>query len=212
MNEKFSPSNSISMSEDIRDITAAKIAARKNFKATGLDSLNPHFKAKYAKLQQIYEAVEVALGDQNIDIVHCRQWFEGRLFIMTRLIHAPTGQWIQDISPIQSEKPGNQGEGSALTFMKRYAVLNLCAIPQGEGDDDGEEERNYIESRDNESHVTSKQQEELENLIKSHPDSRELWKSVSSFNKIQSLAELKAANYNRVKYFIENYKKSVQKT
>ena len=60
----------------------------------------------------------------------------------TRLIHAPTGQFIQDTRPLKSEKPGNQAIGSANTYMRRYAVISLCALETA--DDDGEDERKYM--------------------------------------------------------------------
>jgi hypothetical protein len=141
----YSESGSACMSDDVRALAADMLRAKKEYHATGLDSNNPHFKSKYAKIDAIYDAVEKALNKYNILVTHYRGLVESRVFICTRLIHAPTGQWIHDWSYVESEKPGNQAHGSALTYMKRYALLNLCAIPQDE-DDDGEEERKYIES------------------------------------------------------------------
>lgn len=206
MNQEYIPSDSAAMSPCVKNIMAGKIAATKEYECTGLSAVNAHQKYKYAKLNDIYYAVKGALGNHHIDISHFRLWIFDRLFLVTRLTHSQSGEWIQDMTPVENEKPGHQGHGAALTYMKKYAVLNLCAIATEE-DDDGHEEQRYIEAP----RITGTQQEELTKLIKEHSDSLDIWKSIAGRNRISNLNELKASEYNGVKYFIVNYKKPVQK-
>src|SRR5271156_5807479 len=145
MEQAYQSNKTHLMSDDIRELAQAFLkakmcmgGAKKNSKS------NLH---KYANLLSIYEAVEQALHEHNIFIWHFAERVDDTETVLhTRLIHAPSGQFIQDTRPLKSEKPGNQAMGSANTYMRRYAVLSLCALETE--DDDGEAERKYIEKRD----------------------------------------------------------------
>lgn len=145
MNESLIKSNSPAMSEDIRALAAAFLQAKQEFGSTGLGGTNAHQKYKYAKIEDIYRAVEGALAKNNIIIWHFARPESGIEYLHTRLIHTTTGQFIEDCRILESEKPGNQSKGAANTYMKKYAVLSLCAIATE--DDDGEEEEKYIAQR-----------------------------------------------------------------
>lgn len=201
---EFSKNNSQSMSEDIRALIQALLIAMKDFSATGLNTKGHNY--RYAKLNDIYAAVENALRINNIKIIHYRETIVGttipddRELIITRLIHGPTCQYIQDSAFIISEKPGNQGRGSAATYMKRYAVLNLCGIAQEEGDDDGTEEQYHLEEK----LITKEQHHELNKLLSDigQPKNLTIWKKLLGFNKIKDLAELKQSQFEGAYSFI----------
>lgn len=124
------------MSDDIKAYSSAMIKSRGEFKATGKDGSNEHQKYKYAKIDQIYDAVVPALTANGIMIDHFRFAIStNKELLVTRLTHAESGQFRQDSSWLEAEKPGNQARGSALTYMKKYAVLNLCGIAPEEDDD-----------------------------------------------------------------------------
>lgn len=163
----FSASNNKRMSDDIRALCKAFIEAKKLFTATGLDAENPHHKSKYAKLDAIYQAVEPGLLSNGIAIWHFRDIEEGREILYTRLTHELTGQYIEDKAFLESQKPGNQEKGSACTYMKKYAVLNLCAIHQGE-DDDGQEEAKHIAAQEQQNNKPSTNNAPKKEFVASH--------------------------------------------
>jgi hypothetical protein len=192
------------MSDDIRQLAQAFLqakmlmgGAKKNSKS------NLH---KYANLGAVYDAVEESLHQHNIFIWHFADRLDdGELVLHTRLIHAPTGQFVQDTRVLKSEKPGNQGMGSANTYMRRYAVLSLCALETE--DDDGEEERKYIEKHGpkkeyaapvNDVPITQQHITELQSLIKAHPEATALWSKIKSYNNISDLHELTEHQYNGI--------------
>jgi ERF superfamily len=202
MEQLLIKSNTPAMSEDIRALASAFLSAKKEFMATGLAGVNSHQRYQYAKIGDIYNAVEGALSKNNIMICHfARPHDSGIEYLYTRLIHAPTGQFIEDCRIIESEKPGNQGKGAANTYMRKYALLSLCAITT-EDDDSNEEERHI--SRDQ--LLSEEQLKYLQTEIKTCANSAQLHRNILSFNKIQYLSQLKALSFESVKSYIANNK------
>lgn len=160
-----------SQSDSIKEIAGSLLKAKRAFTSTGLSAKNAHQKYSYAKMQDIYDAVKHALHNNNIIIVHQSYvdvydkqkgdtiepaYVE---YLITKLIHAPSEEYIADIRILESEKPGNQGKSAANTYMRKVAVLSLCAIATE--DDDGEEEQKYIESNK----ITAEQYNSIKDLI-----------------------------------------------
>lgn len=193
------------MSEDIRAIGAAFLSAKKKFKCTGLSGKNSHQNYKYAKISDIYQAVEDALAENNIIIWHFAKREDGLLLLYTRLIHHLTGQFVEDCRILESEKPGNQAKSCANTFARKDAILSLCAIPTEE--DDGEGEEKYIEKKNNEQCISEQQKKYLETEIASANNAEFLCQNIEKFNKIRDLKELKLSSFESVKSYIGNNRK-----
>jgi len=194
-----SPSESNSMSEDIRALSTAFLLAKKEFNLTGKSGKNQQF-GKYAKIEDIYNAVEEALGKHGILIWHFARPDAGVEYLYTRLIHSATGQFVEDCRILESEKPGNQEKGKANTYMKKYALLSLCAIATE--DDDGESERKFIEEKN----ISPEQIIAMQNEIKSAKNGALLLQNIKSFNKVMTIADLKASQFDGVMAYIANKK------
>lgn len=143
----FTRSNSECMSEDIRQFGQAFLLAKAEFSATGADTRGNY--GGYAKIDAIYRAVEGPLMRNNISIWHMAIPKEGTMLLFSRLTHVMSGQYIQDVRIMESEKPGNQGKGAANTYMRKYAILSMCALSTE--DDDGQEEDDHIQKNKKES-------------------------------------------------------------
>ena len=98
------------------------------------DATNPAFRSKYVSLQGTLNAVEQALRDQGIAIVQQTDIDDTGTILVTRLIHE-SGEWLGSRYPIRPVKQDPQGEGSALTYARRYALMALVGIAPE--DDDG---------------------------------------------------------------------------
>src|SRR5690606_24979315 len=59
---------------------------------------------------------------------------DARTVLITRLVHE-SGEWIAGKYPIHPVKADPQGEGSALTYARRYALMAIAGIAPE--DDDG---------------------------------------------------------------------------
>jgi len=205
MSEKYSVSGTRSMSEDIRQVSQAFLLAKREFVATGRSARNDHQKYSYAKIGDIYNAVEEALMKNNIIIWHFSTIQpDSQEILVTRLIHTLSGQFVEDARLLVSEKPGNQAKGAANTYMKKYALLSLCAISTE--DDDAQEEERYIAKKAAEPSINAEQLKELQEEIKVAPNKVVIYNNILKFNKLRDLSELKASSFDYVKTYIVNSK------
>lgn len=113
---------------------AALIKAQAAFKPAVKDAVNPHFKSRYVSLQAVLDAVQPALHANGFALVQATRVADGKTVLNTALIHT-SGQRIEADYPVHPVKADPQGEGSALTYARRYALMALCGIAPE--DDDG---------------------------------------------------------------------------
>ncbi len=121
-------------SESLKEIMPALIKARGSFKAAVKDSKNPHFKSAYASLDSVVDAITDALLAQGIFQTQPTSVEDGVTILHTRFVHE-SGEWIGSTYPVHPVKKDPQGEGSALTYARRYALMSLAGIAPE--DDDG---------------------------------------------------------------------------
>ena len=99
------------------------------------DKVNPAFRSKYADLSACWAAARPALSKHGISLT---QWpihsDDGRMHLVTRLAH--DGEWIKCEFSIPVSKPDAHGHGSAITYLKRFA-LSACLGLVADEDDDG---------------------------------------------------------------------------
>ena len=122
-------------SESITAIMPAFIKAQGNFAPALKKAENPHFKSKFVALDGVIDAVSDALRAEGIAIMQQTDVTEnGGTILISRLIHE-SGEWIAGRYPVHPVKSDPQGEGSALTYARRYALMALVGIAPE--DDDG---------------------------------------------------------------------------
>ena len=101
------------------------------------DGLNPHFGSRYTPLDTIVETVGPLLAEHGLVwMTFPTRNASDQPSLRYQLTHAPSGEHVGDMMPLQATQPTPQGMGSALTYARRYslcAVLNLVA----DVDDDG---------------------------------------------------------------------------
>lgn len=115
----------------------ALAAAKTDMPVLPKDKTNPHFKSKYTSLDILVEKVEPVLE------AHGLVWTTMPGFLVDcgpvlhyQLLHVESGGGIEGTMPLLLAKKDPQGQGSAITYARRYAlcaVLNLVA----DEDDDG---------------------------------------------------------------------------
>lgn len=108
------------------------------------------YKFKYATLDAIIDHVRKPLTDNGLWFVQTIEGGDGGSKLVTTLLHS-SGQSIRSETPLLAEKKGNQGFGSALTYMRRYALTAMLGIAADEDDDANAADGNTItESRERE--------------------------------------------------------------
>jgi len=127
------------MSEAIKSL----IKAQDEMGTPHKDSVNPHFKNKYASLQSVFKAVMPALQANGFALVQRAGKDDLGHFVETSFHHV-TGQSFESRVYLIIDKNNMQGFGSAMTYAKRYGLLGLAGIEPDEdaSDDDGNKASN----------------------------------------------------------------------
>ena len=122
-------------SDNIADLAAALAKAQGEIAAAAKDSLNPHFKSKYADLASVWNACRAPLSKHGLAVIQTTEPTDnGRVRVITTLAHA-SGQWVRgtlDVAPTQATP---QGMGSALTYCRRYALAAMVGVAPDDDDD-----------------------------------------------------------------------------
>lgn len=106
---------------------------------------NPHFKSKYATLDEVWETVRKAVNDAGL-VVFCTidPTADGKRELTTHVAEVKSGEEISCSFPIVAQAATPQAVGSAMTYARRYTLTALLEIVTGDGaDDDGEAATNH---------------------------------------------------------------------
>jgi hypothetical protein len=131
-------------SESIANLTLALSIVQGKLTYAKKDSANPFFKSKYADLESVWDACRSLLTDNGLAIMQfpgtCQQepldddkwalWMS-----LTTIIAHKSGEWMGQEMSVPVTKADAQGAGSALTYMRRYALAAVVGVVQA--DDDG---------------------------------------------------------------------------
>lgn len=122
-------------SATIGAIAGALAKAQGAMRHAAKDSLNPHFKNKYADLAGVIDASRHALAANDIGVIQRNLPADRGVCVQTVLVHK-SGEWISDAGLyVPASKTDAQGYGSALTYARRYGLSALVGVAQD--DDDG---------------------------------------------------------------------------
>ena len=99
------------------------------------DSNNPFFKSKYADLESVWDACRNLLAENGLAVMQFPgEFVDGTMSLNTVLTHS-SGEYMSYLMSVPVTKPDAQGAGSALTYMRRYALAAVVGVVQA--DDDG---------------------------------------------------------------------------
>lgn len=121
-------------SDSLDLLATALSAAQAEISPAEKDSLNPHFKNKYADLTSVWAACREPLSKHGLSILQSPSFAEGRMVLTTRLMHK-SGQWIEDELSIKPAQDTAQAIGSCITYAKRYALCAMVGVVADEDDD-----------------------------------------------------------------------------
>lgn len=103
------------------------------------------YKFKYATLDAIIEHVRKPLSDNGMWFTQTLENGDGKYKLITTLLHS-SGQSLRSETPLLVENAGNQAFGSALTYMRRYALSAMLGIAADDDDDANSADGNTITS------------------------------------------------------------------
>ena len=124
-------------SESVNELAGAMLKVQAEISPAVKDGDNPFAKIRYATLNSVVDASREALLKHGIWLVQYPVPAEaGHLGLVTKILHAASGQWQASLMVMPLPKSDPQGYGSALTYARRYSLATIVGLVVE--DDDGE--------------------------------------------------------------------------
>ncbi len=125
-------------SPEITELAGAMLRVQQALKPAAKDGQNNFTNSRYASLQSVMETCREALLANGIWLTQLPvQVDNGNLGLVSKIVHAESGQWQSSLLVMPLPKGDPQGYGSAMTYARRYGLAALIGIVT-EHDDDGE--------------------------------------------------------------------------
>lgn len=121
-------------STEIRNIAKALLKFHSAMGTVSKSDTNPFFKNKYASLPVILSAIKEPLHDAGLTFT---QFPTGENEMTTTIIHADSGEFMRSTFKMTPSKNDPQGQGSVITYQRRYALGAILGLNIDE-DDDGQ--------------------------------------------------------------------------
>lgn len=96
------------------------------------DASNPFFKSKYAPLESILPAIKKPLAEAGLVFT---QIPSGLCKLKTMIIDVESGEFLEGEYEMTPAKTDPQGQGGAITYMRRYALVSMLGLNCDEDDD-----------------------------------------------------------------------------
>ena len=123
-------------SESITEINKALVGFHNDIKQPLKDKANPFFKSKYVPLENIAEVIDEVAPKHGL--AYLQEAFTtdtGQTGVVTRLVHE-SGEFYQtEPLVLNADKNNAQGQGSVITYARRYQLASLFGITSDEDDD-----------------------------------------------------------------------------
>ena len=159
-------------SDSIIKFAPAFLKAQKAIRAAVKADVNPFYKKHYATIESVIDASKKPLNDNGIAVLQSVGNLDsGETYIETMLLHE-SGEFLSDKMKVTMEKEGPQGQGSAITYARRYSLQSMVLLPAE--DDDAESatirDKKPNPKTDKPVPMSKLQQEELMEFVNKLPD------------------------------------------
>lgn len=121
-------------SPEIKNLAAALAKAQAEVGGVAFDSVNPHFKSKYASLAAYLDSMVEPFTNHGLSVSSSVEDGDKGMYLATLLLHS-SGEWIEYRTPMILNKNDMQGLGSAETYSRRYRIAAIANVAADEDDD-----------------------------------------------------------------------------
>lgn len=143
----------------------ALLAAQQDAPHLQRDAINPHFKSKFISLDTLIENVLPVLNKHGLVLLQFPSTVSGQPALRTRLVHAESGEAVEDTMLLMAAKDDPQGQGSAITYARRYSLMSILGLVADE-DDDG---NHATKARESEATKAMEKARASSNVPANHP-------------------------------------------
>jgi len=122
-------------SESIKGVAGALSQLQGELHGVKEGGINPHFDSTFIELRDMVKVANPLLTKNGLSITQTTKPVDGRLWLITRLMHDESGTWIKGYWPMTPDRKGQQALGSEHTYARRQGFGGLLVIPPSEDDD-----------------------------------------------------------------------------
>ena len=119
----------------LSQLAGAMAKAQAELKNPTKDSVNPHFKSRYADLATVRDVVVPVLVRNGLVVVQFPCDCDDVPALTTLVVHT-SGEWVETTMKTRPLKLDPQAVGSALTYARRYSLQSIAGVA-ADDDDDG---------------------------------------------------------------------------
>jgi hypothetical protein len=99
------------------------------------NAINPHFKSRFISLDTLMGEVMPLVNGQDLVWLTLPGRDEHGPTLDYQLIHAPSGEKLDGRMSLMLAKADPQGQGSAITYARRYSLMAVLGLVADEDDD-----------------------------------------------------------------------------
>lgn len=88
----------------------------------------------YADLAGIWDVIRGGLTDNGLSVIQSPSSYSSEPSLTTVLAHE-SGQWVEDSMPLKIMQETPQGQGSAITYARRYALTAMLGLVADDDND-----------------------------------------------------------------------------
>lgn len=118
-----------------KNILAALVAFQADLKPVEKNAVNPFFKNEYMTLSNIMTSIQPLLTRHKLAVMQFVTNIDGTSALRTVLVHESGESVDSEPMPLLLPKQDPQGQGSAITYARRYALCAILGIVADEDDD-----------------------------------------------------------------------------
>jgi ERF superfamily len=183
---------------DTKTLYAAMAKAFASMEGANKDTVNPHFKVRYADLASVVSAIKPALTENDLWFRQYTHEQSGGVCVETMVCHASGEELSFGKLFVPASKQDAQGYGSALTYARRYSLMTAFGIcPE---DDDGNSAKPAPKQSDGPALISDEQRTELIGITESFGFNPV---KVCSHYSIKDYRDIPADEFNNVKTYLE---------
>jgi hypothetical protein len=132
-------------------LAKALLEAQKEMPSLVRDSTNPDFSTRYLSLEKLVEAVYPVLHKHGLFVIQAPTISDGKPALATSIVSVEGKERIESTMLLMQSRNDPQGQGSAITYARRYALMGMLGLVADE-DDDGNSSRAVDRNADVETH------------------------------------------------------------
>lgn len=155
----------IEMNGEMGPFFAALSKTQSAIKGALRDSTNPHFKSKYADLESTWDACRAQLGGNGFAVVQT-PFSEGENIGVVTVLGHTSGAWVKGRLAVKPMKFDAQGAGSAITYLRRYALAAMVGVSPTDDDGNAAVGQSVAAQSNDNTPISAEQKEQLVNLIR----------------------------------------------